>query len=116
MGTPGTPSEERRRSSRSLRHIPIRVIGDSQEGQRVDEHAEALVVSGHGALIRTSTGFPPGTDISVENPQTQQSARFRVIWAAEKPLQGKWDLGLELSAGGATLWGVDLSAPEDETS
>lgn len=104
-------SSERRRSQRSLHNIPIRVVGDRTDGQRVEEPAEAVVISAHGALVRTSSEFRPGTVISVENTETQQSARFRVIWAAEKPLQGKWDLGLELSAGRGTLWGVDFAAP-----
>ena len=116
MGEADTVSSERRRSQRSLRNIPIRVVGDGKDGKRVDEPAEAVIISAHGALIRTSAEFRPGTDITVENPETQQSACFRVIWAAEKPLQGKWDLGLELGAGRATLWGVDFSAPGKDPS
>lgn len=111
MGEAESLSSERRRSPRSLRHLPVRVVGDGKDGKPVNELAEAMVVSTHGALIRTSSEFRPGSLISVENPETRQSAQFRVVWAAAKPLEGKWDLGLELSAGRATLWGVDFSAP-----
>lgn len=99
-------SEERRRSVRVLLRIPIRVLGESRTGQPVDEVAETLAVSRHGALVKTTTGLRPGSKARVENPDNHQSATFRVVWTKAKPLDGAWHAGLELMAGKPTLWGI----------
>ena len=99
-------SEERRRSVRVLLRIPVRVRGESRAGQPVDEAAETLAVSRHGALVKTTTGLRPDSEVRVENPDNHQSATFRVVWTKAKPLDGAWHAGLELMAGKPTLWGI----------
>ena len=99
-------SEERPRSVRVLLRIPIRVLGESSAGQPVDEVAETLAVSRHGALVKTTTGLRPDSKVRVENPDNHQSATFRVVWAKAKPLDGAWHAGLELTVGKPALWGI----------
>lgn len=99
-------SEERRRSVRVLLRIPVRVLGENSAGQLVDEGAETLAVSRHGALVKTTTGLRPGSKVRVENPDNHRSATFRVVWTKAKPLDGAWHAGLELMAGKPTLWGI----------
>ncbi len=101
-------SEERRRSVRVLLRIPVRVLGESSAGQPVDEVAETLAVSRHGALVKTTTVLRPDSEVRVENPENGQSATFRVVWAKAKPLEGVWHAGLELTSGEVTLWGIKL--------
>ena len=99
-------SEEQRQSVRVLLRIPIRVLGESSAGQPVDEVAETLAVSRHGALVKTTTGLRPDSKVRVENPDNHQSATFRVVWTKAKPLDGVWHAGLELMVGKPTLWGI----------
>ncbi|MFQ5723720.1 MAG: PilZ domain-containing protein [Terriglobia bacterium] len=101
-----TPGEERRRSPRLLRRMPVRLVGENQGGQRVSEPGEAMALSAHGALVKTNSEFRPGSTLSVEGEQGRR-ASFRVIWATEKPLEGLWDIGLELNAGEKAPWGDD---------
>ncbi|MDA2913000.1 hypothetical protein MYX77_03395 [Acidobacteriia bacterium AH_259_A11_L15] len=101
-----TPGEERRRSRRLLRRLSVRLVGENKDGQRVNEPAEAMALSTHGALVKTSSEFRPGSSLSLEGDQGRR-AGFRVIWATEKPLEGLWDIGLELNAGEKALWGDD---------
>ena len=104
MASTEVPTGERRRSPRSLQKIPVRVAGQGANGQAVNEAADAVVISAHGALVKASAELRSGSEVELENTQTRQRARFLVIWATEKPLEGKWDMGVELQAGQAAPW------------
>ncbi len=91
---------------RVLLRIPVRVLGESSAGQPVDEVAETLAVSRPGALVKTTTGLRPGSEVRVENPDNHRSATFRVVWTKAKPLDDAWHAGLELMVGKPTLWGI----------
>ncbi|OFV81869.1 MAG: hypothetical protein A3D93_02165 [Acidobacteria bacterium RIFCSPHIGHO2_12_FULL_67_30] len=104
MAPTETPSGERRRSARTLQKVPVQVAGQGANGQAVNEAGEAVVISAHGALVKASAELRSGSEVELENTQTRQRARFRVIWATAKPLEGKWDMGVELQAGQAAPW------------
>lgn len=107
---------ERRRSVRVELRIPIRVKGKDASGQEVDVPAEAEQVSLHGVRIWAGTEFRPGVEVELANAETRQSSLYRVVWAREKPEQRRWLLGLELSSGQSSLWGVSLSADSAKNS
>ncbi|MFQ5778491.1 MAG: PilZ domain-containing protein [Terriglobia bacterium] len=110
------PGAERRRSARIELRIPIRVKGKDASGKDVDVPAEAEQVSLHGVRIRASSEFRPGVEVELANAETRQSSLYRVVWAREKPEQRRWLLGLELSAGQSSLWGVGLAAESAKDS
>jgi len=95
---------ERRRSARVLQKVAVRVAGQGANGQAVNETGEAVVISAHGALLKGNAELRSGSEVELENAETRQRARFRVIWATEKPLEGKWDMGVELQPGQAAPW------------
>lgn len=103
------PDSERRRSQRQLQHHPLRLTGEGSNGQRVNESAEAMVISAHGALVKTDSELRPGSEVEVEDLHNHQRARFRVVWATEKRLEGKWDMGLEVNPGQTVPWAEESS-------
>lgn len=90
---------------RVLLRKSVRLRGENRAGQPVDEKAETLGVSRHGALVKTRTGLRLDSEVWLENPETGASATFRVAWAKAKPLEGAWHTGLELTSGEPTFWG-----------
>jgi len=99
-----TPNDERRRSPRALQRVAVRLTGEGKDGRRVNESGQAVVVSAHGALVKIDSELRAGSEVEIENADTRQRARFRVIWATEKPLEGKWDMGVELGEGQTAPW------------
>lgn len=104
MPGPEAQSGERRRSPRLMERVPVRLAGQGKQGQAVNESGEAVVISDHGALLKAASELRSGSDVELENTATQQRARFRVIWATEKPLEGLWDMGVELKDGQQPPW------------
>lgn len=104
MAVTESQNDERRRSTRSLQKVPVRVAGQGANGQAVNEAGEAVVISAHGALLKIGAELSSGSEVELENAETRQRACFRVIWATEKPLEGKWDMGVELQPGQAAPW------------
>lgn len=110
MAVSEVPSSERRRSQRLLQRVSVRVAGEGSNGQPVNESGEAVVISAHGALVKIGSQLRPGSEMEMENLGTGQQAGFQVIWATEKPLEGKWDMGVEVKAGQSPPWPLGPSA------
>jgi len=109
MVTPrGIPFIDRRRSERILIRVPVRISGITKDGKRVHEKAEAVVISRHGALIKAVSELKPGSEVELENPASQQSAKFRVVWISDRMIEGKYDIGLEFTTGKPSLWGIEF--------
>lgn len=106
--TPGLLPGNRRRSERVLIRVPVRINGITRQGRHVAEKGEAVIISRHGALLKTGNDLQPGTEVDLENPTTHETAKFRVVWASDRPADGRWDIGLEFAAGNANLWGIGL--------
>lgn len=103
---------ELRRSPRIDQRIPVRVHGESRDGQRVDQLAEADQVSAHGVRMTIGVALPTGSLVEVQNPDTQRGARYRVVWAVEAGSAGQWQVGLELVSGDISFWGIAFPPPE----
>jgi hypothetical protein len=102
---------QRRRSPRLEKHIPVRLAASLGGGQHVDQEAVVNQVSSHGVRLTIGVDLPSGTVVEIHNPQTQGSARYRVMWVAESP-GGERQMGLELVSESAALWGIDFSHGE----
>ena len=112
---PSIPTSDRRRSERILIRVLVRINGINKEGKRVHEKAEAVIISRHGALIKAVSELRPGSEVELENPSSQQSARFRVVWTSDRMIEGKYDIGLELTTGKSSLWGIEFPPLSSET-
>ena len=70
---------ERRRSSRVLIRIPVKIFSNGTLGQPLDTPAEAIAVSRCGALLRSPYSPALGSQIEVLNGLSQETREFRVI-------------------------------------
>jgi hypothetical protein len=107
------PLSERRRGERVMIRIPVKVYGLGKDGQHINEGAETAFVSRHGALLRVSTIFKQGSTMEVMNNFTQKTEQFRVVWASEKPKEGKFDIGIEFVSAPGEFWGVRFPDARD---
>jgi hypothetical protein len=96
---------ERRRSSRVLIRIPVKVYSDGVQGQPVDTPAEAVAVSRYGALLRTSFSPALGSRIEVLNGNSQEIQEFRVIRVKDTS-NGVFELGVEILYPARNFWGL----------
>ena len=101
---------ERRGGERVLIRIPIKLYALGKEGQHVNEPSETVVVSRFGAMVRASVPLKQTSTIEVMNNFSQEVEKFRVVWVADKPKDGKFDVGIELVRPREDFWGVSFPA------
>ena len=106
MSTDTAPFTERRRSERVLLRVPVKIYGKLKDGRRLEEDAEAVIVSRHGALLRSTLAFQTGATIDLLNKFSQKQVSFRVIWCCEIPASGRWDVGVESGTVAGDFWGI----------
>jgi len=99
---------ERRRSSRVLIRIPIKVFSNDFNGQPLDTPAEAIAVSRTGALLRTPFQPALGSRIEVLNGISQETQEFRVIRVSPCKFDGCFELGVEILYPNPTARAVPL--------
>jgi hypothetical protein len=104
---------ERRRSSRVLIRIPVKVFSNGYQGQPLDTPAEAIAVSRYGALIRVPFSPALGSRIEVLNSLSQEMQEFRVIRVDAKG-EGLYELGVEILYPTRNFWGIQF--PGDRLS
>lgn len=99
---------ERRRASRVLIRIPIRLMATAGDGRPLNARAEAVAVSRYGALLRAQIAAAPalGSRIEVMNGNNQEIQEFRVIRVGETREMGVLELGVEMLYPGASFWGI----------
>jgi hypothetical protein len=99
---------ERRRSSRVLIRIPIKVFSNDFNGQPLDTPAEAIAVSRTGALLRTPFQPALGSRIEVLNGISQETQEFRVIRVSPCKFDGYFELGVEILYPTRNFWGIQF--------
>jgi hypothetical protein len=97
---------ERRRSSRVLIRIPIRVFGSLAPGEPLNAPAETIAVSRCGALLRVPFSPPLGARIEVLNDLSQETREFRIIRVGEPDGHGLVDVGVEILHPSRSFWGI----------
>jgi len=102
---------ERRRFTRVLIRIPVRVFGDGARGEPLGAHAEAIAISHNGALLRAAFSPALGSRIRVLNTHSQETREFRVIRVGNSAVDGFFELGVEILHPARNFWGVLL--PDD---
>jgi hypothetical protein len=99
---------ERRRSSRVLIRIPVKVFSSGTLGQPLDTPAEAVAVSRYGALLRTPFSMALGSRIEVLNGLSQETQEFRVIRVSDPREDGLYELGVEILYPTRNFWGIQF--------
>lgn len=97
----------RRRSSRIDYKIPVVLSGRDAAGETFREETETLIVSFHGAKVRTSRQVLVGMMVSVEIVRTGQGGKAICVQVSDAlPGEATHDIGLQLVHPG-NIWGVE---------
>jgi len=99
---------ERRRFTRVLMRIPVRIFTDANRGDLVGVPAEAIAVSHSGALLRAAFSPALGSRIEVLNTHSQETREFRVIRVSKSATGGSFELGVEILNPDRDFWGIPL--------
>lgn len=105
---------ERRRASRVLIRIPIKVFSDGAFGEMIGATGEAVAVSRNGALLRAPVSPALGTRIEILNGLSQETREFRVIRVSEPKEDGNYELGVEILYPSRNFWGIQF--PDERAS
>lgn len=100
--------KERRRSERLLLRVPVKVFSKTKDGRPVEVDAEVVIVSHHGALLRSASPLPWGSVIELFNKYTRQQASFKVIWCSDRSVSERWDVGVETGVSSEEFWGIQF--------
>ena len=106
---------ERRRSPRVHLAVPLKATWTNEQGGRISEYAETEVFNAQGGLLCMKTGQPIAMEIQLTNPQTQESARARVVGFRESRPKGVLRVAVELASASQTFWGVSFPAVSGTT-
>ena len=99
---------ERRRASRVLIRIPIKIFSNDLQGQPLDTPAEAIAVSRYGALLRVPYSPALGSQIEILNGHSQETREFRVVRIGNTDTDGLFELGVEILYPMRNFWGIQF--------
>jgi PilZ domain-containing protein len=97
---------DRRRAGRVIMRVPVEVCGVAQDGTPMEESAHTVVVSPHGALIRTSRPLQLGSEVTITNRFSHRTGIFRVAWIGENQREDLWEIGIDALGPHEDFWGV----------
>ena len=99
---------ERRRSSRVAIRIPVKILGNGDQGELFDAAAEAVAVSRFGALICVPVSPALGSRVELLNRLSQESREFRVVRVSDPREDGLFELGVEILHPTRNFWCVQF--------
>lgn len=97
--------------------IPIRVRGMSVATKFFDEETATTWLSKYGLMTRIRNLVELETEVHVLNLENSVGGNFRVAWVNTRPIDGFYDIGLELNETEGDLWGIHFppgDLPPDE--
>ncbi|HZV59374.1 MAG TPA: PilZ domain-containing protein [Candidatus Eremiobacteraceae bacterium] len=95
-------AEERRRAQRVLLRMRVLLhVPNNPEPVKAETHT----VSQTGAMLLVSEGFPAGTKLTIEHPQTKNRVEVRIVRAAQLSQGGSLQ-PIEFLAPAPHFWGV----------
>ncbi len=101
-----------RRSKRVNLAIPIVLSGTNSAGAEFQESTRTIIVSKHGAKIRTTQEMTTGTLVTIENRSLGLLADATVVSVSPKRAPGEpREIGVQLTQAG-NVWGV-IFPPDD---
>jgi hypothetical protein len=99
---------ERRRASRVLIRIPIKIYSNGIQGQPLDTPAEAIAVSRYGALLRAPYSPTLGSQVEILNGHSQETREFRVVRIEKPDADGLFHWGVEILYPMRNFWGIQF--------
>lgn len=103
--------EEHRRSERVMLQIPIILVTESMEHERVCEETSTLVVNAHGGLLKLIIEVKVGQPIVLRNPKSGAEEPAHVV-RIENPPGGYTAVAFEFDRPNPKFWPVAFP-PED---
>jgi hypothetical protein len=94
--TGSTGEAPRRRSARIVLRIPILIRAADGTAEADWEAVETVLVSLHGALIRTQQVLPIDAPLDIRMVYQDRSARARVAWQSPRPTEQGYDMSFEI--------------------
>ena len=98
--------ERRRQGTRVHMRVPVEVRCTTADGRNLNEKTQTGVVGAHGAMVRMSCLVENGTEMEITNHYSQQTAKFRVVWARDIENDGVCEIGVESLRPLDGFWGV----------
>jgi hypothetical protein len=95
--------QNRRRSKRVLKRVPVVVRLRDAGKQSLAENAEAIIVNDHGALILLAASVKVNQIIRVENPTIREELLCRVT-SVGASFMGKTQIGIEFIVPTPGFW------------
>jgi len=108
---PPSNGANRRRSERVMLQIPIEVLTESVEHERMQEKAQTMVVNAHGGLVKLEMEVLPAQPIVLRHPRSGVEAEARVV-RVENPPGGFMAVSFEFLEPSPHFWPVEFP-PED---
>jgi hypothetical protein len=103
----GTQSARRRRSQRIVARVALLVNALDASASTEWEHVETVVISLHGAMIRTRQKFPVGVTLDIRMWQKDRSTQGRVVWTASDASGKCFEVGFEI-LGPPGFWEINF--------
>ena len=87
---------QRRRSSRIVLRVPLLVNATDSSPEKDWEPVETVLVSQHGAMVRSKQNFEVGSTLDIRVRNKDLSARAKVVWTSSKVTPQGMELGFEI--------------------
>jgi len=105
--------ERRRQEGRVQMRVPVEVRCTVAGGRLLEEKTHTGVVGVHGAMVRMSCMVEMGTEVELTNHFSQQTEKFRVVWARSAEDGDLWEIGVESMKPLGDFWGVRFPSRSD---
>jgi len=100
--------ERERRSSRVFMRIRVLLAGKNQQGRRLREATETIVINAHGGLVYLGQDLVMGSMLILTNPFTQDEQECRVVYLGDDSDKGR-RVGIEFLTPAPRFWGVEFT-------
>ena len=108
---PPSQVENKRRSERVRLQIPIVVMTESVEHEKMEEETQTMVVNAHGGLLKLQMEVLAGQPIVLVNPVSGAEVSAKVVRVVNPP-GGYTGVAFEFAEPSPHFWPVEFP-PED---
>src|SRR5258707_11474052 len=105
-----SPSEgaNRRRSERVMLQIPIVVMTETLEHEKLREETQTMIVNAHGGLVKLQMDRVPGQPVVLLHPRSEVAGAGPVVRVEHTP-GGLSSMGVELVEALPPVWPGEFS-------
>jgi hypothetical protein len=100
-------TREKRRSERVKLSVPVIVVTETSERERVQEVTHTITVNAHGGLFKLKMEVLPGQPMILTNMQTKLEQRCRVVRVEHLP-RSEFGVAFEFEKPAPEFWSVEL--------